>query len=89
MREVLGNPYVHYHLNYLDISFQAKLKSKGRSGKCILWEARYAAAQDRSWTRQAIELCDGGMLGKSVKAGNVPSKSISVSNTGGNHTAFP
>lgn len=49
MREVLGNPYLHYHLNYLDISFQVKLKSKERSGKYILWETRAAAAQDRRW----------------------------------------
>lgn len=80
MREVLGSPYLPHHLRYLDILFQAKLKSKDRFGKYILWKARVTAAQDRRQVEQAAELGGSGMSGKSVKTGSVPSKSISVSN---------
>lgn len=88
MREVLEHPYLQHHLCYLDISFQAKLKSKEGSGKYILLEARVASAQDRRQAEQTMELCAGGLSGKSAQTGNVPSKSISVSNTEGNHTDF-
>ena len=68
MREVLGSPYLHHHQYYLDISFQAKLKNKEESGNISL-KARATAPQDRRRTGQAMELCDSGMSGKSVKAG--------------------
>lgn len=67
MREVLGSPYLQHHLHYLEISFQAKLKSKEGSGKYILLKARVAAAQDRRQAGQAMELGGSGMSGKSVK----------------------
>lgn len=45
----MGNPHLYHHLNYLDISFQVKMKSEKGPEKHILWETRAAAAQDRRW----------------------------------------